>query len=238
MKPQVLLIEKNISLTSKITFFFEHQYNIDIASTKKAACQKLSSKHSYSCIIIGDSFSIEDIVRACFLMREQNDYTPIITIVDSDQVSDYIKAIRAGADDCVFTSFDCDELFARTNSLIRRQSWNLKRNTTTTFQFGAAYVNFETYEVLFHEKPLRLTTLELKLLRYFIQNRDRVIERKELLSHVWNLHNYPNTRTVDNFVMRLRRLLEPNPQRPKYFLSIRGAGYKFQPQVEELANAS
>ena len=71
--------------------------------------------------------------------------------------------------------------------------------------------------------------MELELLRYFVQNAGRVLSRTELLEKVWKLPNYPNTRTVDNFVMRLRRHFETDPANPEYFRSVRGAGYKFVP---------
>ena len=151
----------------------------------------------------------------------------------SNQSNHHIQALLAGADDSI-PLVELDELFIRTHSLLRRQVWNAKRNHIETFQFGDVHINFETHEVSVAQKQLQLTALELRLLRYFVQNRNRVIARKELLSNVWKLNNYPNTRTVDNFVMRLRRLLEPNSHKPIYFLSIRGSGYMFQSQVKEV----
>ncbi|MEC7983598.1 MAG: response regulator transcription factor, partial [Myxococcota bacterium] len=150
----------------------------------------------------------------------------------SAQSQHHVMALEAGADDVIHL-VDVHQIFIRTHSLLRRQSWNSKRLHSSTFHFGDIHINFDTHEVFRQGQLLQLTALELKLLRYFIQNRNRVIERKELLSEVWNLHNYPNTRTVDNFIMRLRRLFEPKPNRPMYFLSIRGSGYKFQSEVRE-----
>ena len=76
---------------------------------------------------------------------------------------------------------------------------------------------------------IKLTNLELELVKYFTQNPERVISRDELLEQVWKLPNYPNTRTVDNFVLRLRRHFEDDPTRPVHFVSVRGAGYRFLP---------
>ena len=78
-------------------------------------------------------------------------------------------------------------------------------------------------------KPVRLTQLELDLLWYFAQNAGRVLPREELLEKVWKLHNAPNTRSVDNFIVRLRKYFEPSPDKPVHFLAHRGAGYKFVP---------
>ena len=117
---------------------------------------------------------------------------------------------------------------ARLRSMLRRQQWNQQQaHQLSSFQFGQANINFDKHEATMNGKKVRITSLELDLLRYFIQNSGRVISRQELLSQVWKLTNYPQTRTVDNFVMRLRRQFEPNPTKPIFFLSIRGAGYKF-----------
>ena len=76
-------------------------------------------------------------------------------------------------------------------------------------------------------KPVALTSQEFKLLRFFIQNQDRVISREELLNEVWGYQSYPSTRTVDNHILRLRQKLEKDPSRPSHFKTVHGAGYKF-----------
>src|SRR5690606_7102122 len=97
-------------------------------------------------------------------------------------------------------------------------------------EFGKARVDFDSHEVEIDGENEKLTQLELDLLRYFAQNPGRVLSRKELLEKVWKLRNYDNTRTVDNFIMRLRRRFEIDDQEPKHFVSVRGAGYKFEPK--------
>jgi two-component system OmpR family response regulator len=93
--------------------------------------------------------------------------------------------------------------------------------------FGDAQINFDTHEVTVSGAVVQLTQLELDLLRYFAENAGRVLSRTELLERVWKLRNYGNTRTVDNFISRLRRRFEQDPSSPMHFLSVRGAGYKF-----------
>jgi two-component system, OmpR family, alkaline phosphatase synthesis response regulator PhoP len=90
-------------------------------------------------------------------------------------------------------------------------------------------INFDSHEATTNDKPVRLTQLELDLLYYFAQNVGRVLSRDELLERVWKLRNAPNTRSVDNFIARLRRYFEPLPDRPVHFVSHRGSGYKFLP---------
>ena len=99
--------------------------------------------------------------------------------------------------------------------------------------FGDVTVDFETFEASVGDRPLRLTALEVKLLRYFVANEGRVVSREELLEHVWGFTNPPTTRAVDNFVSRLRRYFERDAGSPRHFLSIRGAGYRFVVNPDE-----
>lgn len=94
-------------------------------------------------------------------------------------------------------------------------------------RFGDAFIDLDTHEVLVDGKEIKLTQLEFDLIKYFYYNVGRVLSREELLEHVWKLRNYPNTRTVDNFIVRLRKHFERDPKRPRHFLSQRGSGYKF-----------
>jgi two-component system OmpR family response regulator len=143
---------------------------------------------------------------------------------------DRVLGLEAGADDYMVKPFELGELLARVRSVLRRQRWEqVSGNHTkaTTLSFGNAQINFDTHEVEVDGEQVQLTQLELDLLRYFAENAGRVLSRTELLERVWKLRNYGNTRTVDNFISRLRRRFENDPSSPEHFLSVRGAGYKF-----------
>jgi DNA-binding response OmpR family regulator len=111
------------------------------------------------------------------------------------------------------------------------QAVNLSKtgDTNNVVVFGDVIVNFSALEVLRKGRPVVLTALEFKTLKYFIQNTRRPISRDELLNEVWGYENYPCTRTVDNYVLKLRQKLEPDPSRPVHFRTVHGAGYKFLP---------
>jgi two-component system, OmpR family, alkaline phosphatase synthesis response regulator PhoP len=95
------------------------------------------------------------------------------------------------------------------------------------FEFADAKINFETFQVAVGGEPVRMTQLEMTLLRYFVENEGRVIPRRELLENVWGMPGTLNTRAPDQFIRRLRKLFEPDPAQPRHFLTIRDAGYRF-----------
>ncbi len=106
------------------------------------------------------------------------------------------------------------------------------KHVGSVYQFGRATVNFDPFAVTVAGEPLRLTSTEMKLLRYFAENEGSVVTRAELLEHVWGLSHMPTTRTVDNFIVNLRKNFEVDPSRPIHFLSVRGAGYRFVAEGE------
>ena len=107
-----------------------------------------------------------------------------------------------------------------------------KCGETYRFAGGRVEVNFDTYQVNVDGHSVRLTALEMKLLHYFIEHEGSVVTRAELLENVWGMARIPSTRTVDNFIVNLRKYFEPDPSQPKHFLSVRGTGYRFVPEGE------
>ena len=157
--------------------------------------------------------------------------TPVLFLTARDRVEDRVKGLELGADDYLVKPFELTELLARVRSMLRRRNWERDGGgrRQALLEFDHVRADFDTHEVTVHGEAVKLTQLELDLLRYFAENPGRVLSRKELLEKVWKLRNYGEARTVDNFISRLRRVLEKNPKSPRYLLSVRGAGYRFLP---------
>jgi DNA-binding response OmpR family regulator len=160
---------------------------------------------------------------------------PIVVLSANSEVDDKVLLLELGADDYVTKPFSPKELLARVRRTMRRNApatpvTSQPANRTgqhETLSFGDAYIDFTSMEAKRSGKPVTLTTQEFKLLKYLAASVDRVISREELLNEVWGYQNYPSTRTVDNYVLRLRQKLEPDPASPRFLLTMHGAGYKF-----------
>jgi DNA-binding response OmpR family regulator len=139
---------------------------------------------------------------------------------------DKVLLLELGAHDYVTKPFSPRELLARVRTAMRRSS---RTPLTETFSFGDVKVDFKKMELWREGNLVQLTSQEFKVLKFMIQNAERVLSREELLNHVWGYRNYPSTRTVDNHILRLRQKVEKDPANPVHFRTVHSAGYKFVP---------
>jgi two-component system OmpR family response regulator len=167
----------------------------------------------------------------CEALREKGSDVPVLMLSARTLVEDRIRGYDVGADQYLQKPFELEELLSMTRNLLARRAKQSPRpggkDVGAVYEFGRAQVNFDTFTVTVAGETLRLTHTEMKLLRYFAENEGSVVTRAELLEHVWGLSHMPTTRTVDNFIVNLRKYFEVDPARPKHFLSVRGAGYRF-----------
>jgi two-component system OmpR family response regulator len=167
----------------------------------------------------------------CEALREKDSDVPVLMLSARSLVEDRVRGYDVGADQYLQKPFELEELLSMTRNLLARRSrvspGSGGNEVGTTYEFGRARINFDTFEVTVAGEPLRLTHTEMKLLRYFAENEGSVVTRAQLLEHVWGMSHMPTTRTVDNFIVNLRKYFEVDPAKPKHFLSVRGAGYRF-----------
>jgi len=162
----------------------------------------------------------------CRDLRADRIETPILMLTARSQVVDRVLGLKLGADDYLTKPFEPMELLARIEALLRRQ-----RSPTAAvpggYGFGDVQVDFRRAEVLKSGTPVELSSLEFKLLRYFIEQRGAVLSRSELLEKVWGYRAMPQTRTVDVHVGQLRQKLEDNPSKPEHIVTVHRMGYRF-----------
>ena len=167
----------------------------------------------------------------CRRMREKSD-VPILILSALSEASDRIDGLRWGADDYLNKPFEMEELCLRVESLLKRSrlSGSLQptgRHSSQSFNWDGRAVDFERYEVNVLGQVTALSPKECRLLKLLIEREGRVVTRDEILNELWGMQLFPSSRTVDNLIVKLRKLLEPDPAQPKYIQSVRGMGYKF-----------
>ncbi len=228
---RLLIVEDEDHLAAGLKLNLELEgYDVDVASNAKEAGQRLLDPSGYDAIVLDVMLPDVNGFDLCTKFREAGNFVPVIMLTARSSPDDRVRGLEAGADDYMVKPFELGELLARVRSVLRRRRWEQDAGTpvkAASLKFGETEINFDTHEVRTGGEPVQLTQLELDLLRYFAENAGRVLSRTELLERVWKLRNYSNTRTVDNFISRLRRRFETDPSDPHHFLSVRGAGYKF-----------
>ncbi len=230
---RLLVVEDEAHLAAGLKLNFELEgYAVDVARSAREAAGALASAAAYDALVLDVMLPDLDGFELCRRLREAGSFVPVIMLTARAAPEDRVAGLEAGADDYLVKPFALGELLARVRSMLRRREWErggAKGRAGNALAFGRARVDFDAHEVTVGDAAVKLTRLELDLLRYLAAHAGRVVSRDELLEQVWKLRNSSNGRTVDNFISRLRRIFEPDPQAPVHFVSVRGAGYRFVP---------
>jgi len=172
----------------------------------------------------------------CEAIRQAGNDLPVVMLTARTLVEDRIRGFDAGTDVYLQKPFDLEELLSVVRNLLARRGRGERAAPPTSggrpaaeavYRFGTAEVNFDSWEVTVGGEPKRLTNLEMKLLKYLVEHEGRVVPREDLLRDVWGLTRASATRTVDTFMLTLRKYFEADPSKPVHFLSVRGTGYRF-----------
>lgn len=222
---KILVVEDDRAVQNALKrLFAANGYNVEIARTGTAGVESVRAALP-SAVILDlrlPGMPGQDVCRA---IKSTAPTLPVIVLSASTDVVDKVLLLEIGADDYVTKPFSPRELLARVQASMRRVA--RLAAVPDSFSFDDIAVNFTTMELTQDGQPVALTAQEFKVLKFFIQNQDRVISREELLDEVWGYQSYPSTRTVDNHILRLRQKLEKDPSHPLHFKTVHGAGYKF-----------
>jgi len=226
---RILLVEDEDSLAIGLAYnLSEEGYSVIIAPDGKQALEHIDSEQ-FDLVLLDIMLPYLDGFQVAQKIREQFPQMPILMLTARTAVKDRIRGLELGADDYLTKPFHLQELLLRIRGMLKRKRWYQSATTASPlYQFGENEVNFENLTCRAGKKDMKLTAREAMFMRYLIDNRGRVISRKEILENVWNIDSEVETRTIDNFIVRLRKFFEPNPSQPLYIKSIRGIGYMFE----------
>ena len=197
-------------------------YEVEVARDGERALER-ARKEPFDLILLDVMLPGKDGFAVCRELRHDGIRTPIIMLTAKTQEAEKVLGLGLGADDYVTKPFSPLELRARVQAVLRRVSGDAPE----VYRFGDVEVDFTRAEVRRAGAVVATSALEFKLLTAFIRHRGRLLTRDRLLDEVWGQDGGPTDRAIDNHIMNLRRKIEPRPDRPRYLVSVRGLGYRF-----------
>ncbi len=197
-------------------------YDVAVVGDGEAAARR-AREGVFDLILLDVMLPRKDGFEVCRELRRAGLKTPIILLTARSQEVEKVMGLEWGADDYVTKPFSPPELRARIKAVVRRTSGEEE----TSYRFGDVEVDFARGELRRAGQAVDTTALELKLLAVFIRNRGRVLSRQKLLDEAWGPGTFVTDRVVDNHVVTLRKKVEPEPHNPRYLISLRGLGYRF-----------
>ena len=226
MKKRILVVEdeKDLADTIKLNLELEDYHPIVVNDGLDAI--SAFKEQSFDLVILDIMIPSINGIEVCENIRLQDSSVPIMFLSAKSRSEDRILGLKKGGDDYLTKPFNLEELILRISNLIARNETNTS-NTITRYSFGKNSVDFDSYEAIGKQGKFTLTNKESLLLKLLIENEGEVVSRERILQAVWGYSVYPSTRTIDNFVLAFRRYFEHDQKNPKFFISLRGVGYKF-----------
>lgn len=223
--PPLLLVEDEPHLARGLIFNLEEEgYRVTHVETGEEALQQLD-RSLYAMLILDLMLPGIDGLKVCEQLREAGNQIPILMLTARGSDEERVTGLSKGADDYLAKPFNLREFLLRVAGLLRRSNW--PPEDAGVYRFGKNRINRQTHQADTPRGQLQLTDLEMKMLQLFISREGQVLSRGEILRQVWGMSPRAETRTVDNFIVRLRKYFETNPAKPRHFRTVRGRGYRF-----------
>ncbi len=201
-------------------------YNVQTAQNGEAALEAIK-QDTFDIVILDVMMPKVSGFDVCKLLRKDNNKVPIILLTAKGEEMDRVLGLEFGADDYIAKPFSLRELLARIKAVLRRtQTIVTSAVETRIHQIGQLKVNFEKYEAWVGNQKVKLSYREFEVLQFLWDNRQQVVSRNDLLKNIWKYDEFPTTRTIDNFILRIRQKVEVTPNKPKVIVTVHGIGYK------------
>lgn len=220
----VLVIEDEPQMRSMLTDNLEFEgYRVTAVASGEEGLQAVTTRH-YALLLVDVMLPGMSGFDVCQQLRARGLHMPIVVLTARTHEQDRIRGLDLGADDYVSKPFSVRELLARVRALVRRDDWHAPGSGE--FTLGDVVVNARQRLVLKKGRRVALSAREFELLRYLFAHRNEVVSREQLLRDVWGYSHLSVTRTVDNYVTKLRMHIEPRPHDPRYIVTVHGSGYQ------------
>ncbi|HLM01208.1 MAG TPA: response regulator transcription factor [Pyrinomonadaceae bacterium] len=236
---KILIVEDEQHLAEGLRFNLEAEnFEVELAADGVEALRLVDEENKlFDAIVLDVMLPEVDGFTVAQTLRKKENFTPILMLTARNRPEDVLRGFEAGADDYLPKPFELKIFLARLNGLLRRREWFRREEKSATVAAAAAdngkfvikgkTIDFESLQLESGTETIHLTLMEVKLLRYLIENAGKPVSRKTILEEVWDLREDTDTRAIDNFIVRLRRYLEDEPEKPKILQTVRGIGYRF-----------
>jgi DNA-binding response OmpR family regulator len=224
---KILIVEDEIPMLQGLKDNLELEgYTVDTASEGKEGLEKIRNGQ-FNLILLDVMLPGMSGFDICKTIRKENIITPVILLTAKGEEIDKVLGLELGADDYITKPFSLRELLARIKTILRRTSGSgANQDSPAVLTIGLLKVNFINYEAFNDKGEVKMSHKEFELLKYLWNHKNLVIARNELMDSVWGIESEVTTRTVDNFIVKLRQKIEINPNEPKIILTVHGIGYK------------
>jgi len=225
---RVLIIEDEASILRGLKDNLEAEgYSVITSSDGKKGLEK-ALKENVNLVLLDLMLPGINGLDICKQIKLKKIALPIIMLTAKSTEADKVLGLGLGADDYITKPFGVSELLARVKAVLRRVTVHkkAKEEKITSYKIGNVFIDFVKLEAKNAKKKLKLSKKEFDIIEYLIKRKGEVVTRNDLLDAVWGYESFPTTRTVDNFIARIRKQIEDKPAKPKYLLSMRSAGYK------------
>jgi len=234
---RILVVDDEAHLAEGIRENLEAEgYRTDVAHDGLTGLERLRAE-PFDLVVLDVMMPNMDGIELCAQLRREGVQTPVLFLTVKGGPEDRVRGFEAGGDDYLAKPFHLKELLLRVAAILRRSSW-YQSNGETTLAFGGNEIDFKTYEArAWDGSEHALTHKEAMILKALADNAGNIVTREEILDRVWGYEVFPSTRTIDNFIVRLRKRFERNPESPAHFHTVRGVGYRFTTEPQASAES-
>jgi DNA-binding response OmpR family regulator len=224
---KILIVEDELSMVKGLKDNLEFEgFETDTAMDGNLGLQKVL-QNKYDLIILDVMLPGVSGFDICKGARKEGVNTPIILLTAKGEEIDKVLGLELGADDYITKPFSLRELLARIKAILRRPPIGKEGSVEPEFiDIGNIKVNFKNYVALKGKNEIKMSYKEFEILHYMFMNAGKIIQRDDLMSDVWSIDYEVTTRTIDNFILKLRQKIEADPNNPKIILTVHGVGYK------------
>ncbi len=229
MKKHILIVEDEERLAEALSHNLQFEGFATTIANDGEEGLRLAQTMRFDLLILDIMMPKLDGLEVCRRLRAAGNRVPVMFLTAKSSDADRLLGLKVGADDYLAKPFLLEELILRVQGILRRQDWyRTPPEEQEVFRFGDNEVNFLTYEAHAKGRTIHLTEKECMLLKLLVERKNQVVSREEILERVWGYRFTTSSRTIDNFIVRLRRYFEPNPKEPRFIESVRGVGYRLR----------